>query len=547
MKFHLVRYFSAASILAIILVSITLLYLQREAQTRAMIEQEEHNNINISQIISNSISDKFEFFISDADDIPPEELRHHHEVKELKNFLTSYFNGLEIVEISFMNKDGAMVFSTNLDKIGENHKNRPSFLSALNHKPASDLRLGGGESDGHGGHGDGNDSGDQSGHDDGGEKNSDDHIVITENNKFEKDTNGIDIVSTHIPLYKQGTREIGGVLQINSEITHFLEDIHAAQIMVVVGVVGVLGLLFIVLLIIVIRASKIIQSQADENEKSMILLAQSEKMASLGNMVASVAHELNTPLAFTSSNIDLVSDALQNLKLPVKCGNGLIEKFQASGDKKVNIRISDEKLKAEVINYSRDFEVEDLGEMLAETKTGLDQMSGLVKHLRNFTRIDRSAVAKYDLNEGLKTVLYISKVVIPVGVTVVKDFGELPLIECMPSKLHQVFMNLITNAAQAVDKKSGIVTVKSSSLGDKVRVEVSDNGKGIAPKDLENIFDGHFTTKNVEGGMGLGLSIVKKIIEQHGGTIDVKSEVGVGTTFTVDLLRKGVAEETASS
>ena len=546
MKFHLVRYFSVASILAIILVSVTLLFLQREAQTSAMIEQEEHNNINISQIIFNSLSDKFEFFINDADDIPPHELRHHHEVKELKNFLTSYFNGLEIVEISLMNRDGAVVFSTNLDKIGENHKNRPSFLSALNHKPASDLRLGDGDSDGHGGHGNENDSGNQSGRDDDHESNSDGHSLITEDNNFDKDTSGLDIVSTHTPLYKQGTREIGGVLQISSDISHFLEDIHAAQMIVVAGVVGVLGLLFIVLLIIVRRASKIIQSQADENEKSMMQLAESEKMASLGNMVASVAHELNTPLAFTSSNIDLVSEAMQNLKLPGKCGNGLIEKFQSSGDKKVNIKISDEKLKAEVINYSRDFEVEDLGEMLDETKTGLDKMSELVNHLKNFTRIDRSAVAKYDLNEGLETVLYISRVVIPVGVTVVKDFGKLPLIECMPSKLHQVFMNLITNAAQAVDKKTGIVTVKSSSLGDKVRVEVSDNGKGVASKDLENIFDAYFTTKNVEGGTGLGLSIVKKIIEQHGGSIDVKSEVGVGTTFTVDLLLKSVVVETAS-
>lgn len=552
MKFRLVRYFSITSVFAFILVSVTLLFLQREAQTKGMIEQEEHNNINITRIISNSISKEFDFFIHNAIDIPPEELKHHTEVERLKGFLTSYFDGLDVVEVTLYNLQGNVVFSTDTDQIGENHgashTEHPSLLSALNHKAASTILLGDGSSDGHEeDHGDEKESEDHSeksddaGHGD--EKESEDDSEKSENNNFDKDTAGLDIVSTYTPIYKHGSRELKGVLLINSDISHFLQDIHASQIIVLTGVMGVLGLLFIALLLIVRRASKIIESQGEENEKSKMLLAESEKMASLGNMVAAVAHELNTPLAFTSNNVELVEEAISNLRLPVYWGNSTIDAFKKSDNNSIRVSINREKTKAALTEYSQGFGVDDMSEMLNETKNGLNQMSELVMHLKNFTRIDRSPVDKYDLNKGLETVLYIAKSVIPVEVSVVKDLGDVPMIECMPSQLNQVFMNLITNAAQAVDKVNGTITVKSSSLTDKVRVEVIDNGKGIAAEDMEHIFEAYYTTKGIDEGTGLGLSIVKKMIEEHSGTIRVNSKVGFGTTFIVDLPLEGIADK----
>jgi signal transduction histidine kinase len=179
-----------------------------------------------------------------------------------------------------------------------------------------------------------------------------------------------------------------------------------------------------------------------------------------------------------------------------------------------------------------------LGDLQSLTKDGLhgiEQISELVGNLKNFSRLDRSKVASFNVNEGLSATLVIAKPQLR-GVEVERRFGEIPSITCSPSQVNQVFLNLVTNAAQAIEGPEKAIVITTRREGkDAVAVEVADNGKGIPPEVLPKIFDPFFTTKEVGKGTGLGLSIVYKIVQQHGGRIDVKSTVGKGTVFTVVL------------
>ena len=167
---------------------------------------------------------------------------------------------------------------------------------------------------------------------------------------------------------------------------------------------------------------------------------------------------------------------------------------------------------------------------------GIEQISEIILSLKNFSRLDRSKVSRFNLNEGLESTLVIARNLVK-HKTVNKRFGELPLIECSPSQINQVFLNLITNAAQATsDDQSGEITITTSVVATgHIRVDVADNGHGIPDNVISKIFDPFFTTKDVGQGTGLGLSIAYKIVQEHGGRIEVKSKVGKGTMFSVLL------------
>jgi signal transduction histidine kinase len=166
---------------------------------------------------------------------------------------------------------------------------------------------------------------------------------------------------------------------------------------------------------------------------------------------------------------------------------------------------------------------------------GISQISELVGNLKNFSRLDRNKVARFDLREGLDSTLQIARNVVKTK-RIVKKYDDVPQVSCSPSQINQVFLNLITNAAQATPEPGGLITLVTRLSGDgNVAVDVEDNGHGIPPDVLPKIFDPFFTTKDVGKGTGLGLSICYKIVEQHGGRIEVQSTVGEGTRFTVTL------------
>ena len=183
--------------------------------------------------------------------------------------------------------------------------------------------------------------------------------------------------------------------------------------------------------------------------------------------------------------------------------------------------------------------------MSQDSTDGLNQISELVQSLKDFSRLDRAAEDRFDVREGIEKTLLITRNLLKYGVTVDQRFGEVPPILCAPSRINQVFINLVTNAVQAMDGK-GTLTITTSARDGWVDIEVCDTGCGIAPENLSKIMDPFFTTKPVGQGTGLGLSIVRRIVDEHGGKIAVDSKVGVGTTITISLpIDRGVSTDAA--
>ncbi len=278
------------------------------------------------------------------------------------------------------------------------------------------------------------------------------------------------------------------------------------------------------------------------------LLIQSEKMSSLGQMVAGVAHEVNTPLAYVKASLDTVHGRMPKVALALGEAEKLIALLQSdqTDDAALSRQFAVTSQSLEAAHSGGAFP--DLDRLVQDGLYGIGQISELVTNLRNFARLDRSKMAEFDLNEGLGGALSIAKHQLKRR-TVNKLFGPIPKVACAPSQINQVFLNLLTNAAQATPEEGGVINVRTFQPDrEHVAVEITDNGHGIPAEILPKIFDPFFTTKEVGKGTGLGLSICYKIVEGHGGRITADSKVGVGTRFTVTLPVRPVAvrEEAAA-
>lgn len=270
---------------------------------------------------------------------------------------------------------------------------------------------------------------------------------------------------------------------------------------------------------------------------SQAQLVQSEKMASLGQMVAGVAHEINTPLGYVKSNVEMIQGLFDELGTLAGESGGLAQSLlsgeadeaQLAG-RLATVAQLDENLRASGT-------LEETRELFKDTLYGLGQIGELVSNLKNFSRLDQSHVDNVDVHECLESSLTIAKNVLKHKAEVVKEYGEVPRITCAPSQLNQVFLNLFTNAAQAIEDHGKLI-LKTSADQEYVHISVQDTGKGIPKETLPKIFDPFFTTKAVGEGTGLGLSISYQIVRQHGGRIRVASEPGKGTRFIVSLPRQ---------
>jgi signal transduction histidine kinase len=267
-----------------------------------------------------------------------------------------------------------------------------------------------------------------------------------------------------------------------------------------------------------------------ESESQLI---QSEKMSSLGQMVAGVAHEINTPLAYVKNSLGQVSDKLPAIGSALDYCEELLEKLRA-GDDQDGLARAFQQSTAHLEALSEQHVIEELTELVKDGLYGTGQVAEIVANLKDFSRIDRSKVSHSSINDCLNNTLMLAKHQLKL-VTVNKNLGDLPEITCAPSQINQVLLNLITNAVQAMPEERGTLTLTTRTDGDGIAVDVADNGSGIPPDVLSKIFDPFFTTKEIGKGTGLGLSISYKIIEQHGGKISVESTPGAGTKFTVWL------------
>jgi two-component system, NtrC family, sensor kinase len=268
---------------------------------------------------------------------------------------------------------------------------------------------------------------------------------------------------------------------------------------------------------------------------SQAQLVQSEKMASLGQMVAGVAHEINTPLGYVRNNVEMVQGVMQQMAEVVELKERLLHSLtdEAADELALNQLLADCSARLAELRETRT--LEDTYALLGDTLFGVDTIKELVVNLRNFSRLDQARSAQVSLNDCLDQTLTIANSVIKNRVQVVKKYGEIPRIACSPSQVNQVLLNMVTNAAQAIEHDHGMLLLKTEAADGWVRVHIQDNGKGIPAENLKKIFDPFFTTKPVGHGTGLGLSISFQIIQAHGGRIDVVSETGKGTKFVISL------------
>lgn len=592
MKFHLVRYFTAASLGMFVLVAAALSYFeieqsrflrdtlsrqsgffkdaqdrfakqQEEAARRDLLSIHESGNVNLTRLFANALWERdFAPFVARAQNIPVDHCHAIADVKDEKSgkmvapaekkqcfadvgkkiMALPGFSDLDAKVVDSMKKStvfkvkvfdlrGVTIYSSEHKQIGEDKLSNAGWQQAAHEgKPASEL---------------------------------------THRDKFsafEGVVENRDLISSYLPVLQPGSDRIVGVFEVYSDVTPFLAQIKQTSGLIqktanenlakvnqdaaeaeaaadssstatLIAVMLLLGTLFVGLFIIVRRADGIIRRQEEERESSMQQLSQAEKMASLGQLVAGVAHQLNTPLAFSHSNVSLAIGALRDFEAPLTVAGRLAELVRAhpeADDVSLNLVLNHSRPTIEGIHVDGQ-QAQEVAEMLGDVIEGIDQMRELVENLKDFTRLDRAKISNTDLNKTLHTVIYIARSSIPTRVHVSENYdSNLPLVECNPSQLNQVFLNLITNASQAIEG-DGEVRVSTFVRNELVHVTVTDNGSGIPPDVLPRIFDTYFTTKPKGVGTGLGLPIARDIVRAHGGELSVETEVGKGTTFTVVL------------
>jgi len=292
------------------------------------------------------------------------------------------------------------------------------------------------------------------------------------------------------------------------------------------------SLLSALILLFTFTSLKMIQKSIEINEQTTELnhrLLQSEKLAALGQLSAGVAHEINNPIGYVSSNITSLNKYFLKLEDLIDLYEDQYKKYATQ--EQVSIVNNFKKL----INY--DFIKEDTKFLLNETIEGISKVKDIITDLKNFARSDSSEKwQKVDLLKNLKSTLNIVNNEIRYNADVEIDIDDLPEIECMPTQLNQVFLNLIVNASQAVKpNERGLIKIKARKVNDSIVMSFSDNGQGIDKKNILKIFNPFYTTKEVGKGTGLGLSVSHGIIQKHNGSIEVTSTVGVGTEFTLTL------------
>jgi two-component system NtrC family sensor kinase len=286
-----------------------------------------------------------------------------------------------------------------------------------------------------------------------------------------------------------------------------------------------------------LRASRAEQALRQRNEElresnaqlqeTRTQLLQSEKMASIGQLAAGVAHEINNPIAYVNSNFGSLDIYLRQM---LEVLDAYAQAEGSISDAAAAARVSAAKQKVDL-----DFLAEDVFALLGESAEGISRVSKIVHDLKNFSRVGvEDEWSWVNLHEGLESTINIVNNEIKYKAQLVKELGAIPEIECLPSQLNQVFMNILVNAAQSIETH-GTISIRSGVADDHVWIDIADSGKGIAPEHLNRIFDPFFTTKPVGKGTGLGLALSYGIVQKHHGRIEVHSELGRGTRFRVVL------------
>ncbi len=331
--------------------------------------------------------------------------------------------------------------------------------------------------------------------------------------------NDLNLIVTAIPI-KNASGDVVSVLEVHRDVTDEAR-IHAK---------------YKILLDKEKLAKEELERLVDERTKELRAtqsqLVHSEKMSSLGQMVAGIAHELNNPINFIYGNSESLVEYRDDLEKLILEAEKLV-----GGDPSLLEKFSNMKTQ---IDY--DFVMDDFSKVVKSIRHGSERAAEIIQGLRTFSRLDEAQVKETDIHQDIDMTLTLLRNEYKNRITVHRDFAELPLVPCFASQLNQVYMNILHNAAQAIEGE-GEVWLKTYVKDDMVHVEIKDNGGGIPQKHLAKIFDPFYTTKEIGKGTGLGLSISYGIVERHGGRIEVESEEGKGTTFTIVVPLSGPPKE----
>ena len=277
------------------------------------------------------------------------------------------------------------------------------------------------------------------------------------------------------------------------------------------------------------RANELESANVQLSEAQKRLL-QADKMSALGQLAAGVAHEINNPIGYVNSNLGTLKGYVKDMLKVLKAYEAI--DLGPQRDPEAIARL--QHLKAEL---ELDYLCDDAPLLVNESIAGLSRVRKIVQDLKGFAHVDVDPQWEFsDLREGLDSMLSIANNEIKYKATVVKEYDEIPPVECLPSQLDQVFLNMFVNAAHAIPESTqGVITVRTGCDNTNVWVEISDTGAGISAEDLTRVFDPFFTTKPIGQGTGLGLSLAHGIVQKHNGHIDVRSQPGLGTTFRIVL------------
>jgi PAS domain S-box-containing protein len=280
-----------------------------------------------------------------------------------------------------------------------------------------------------------------------------------------------------------------------------------------------------------------LEQALSELKATQAQMIQSEKMASIGQLAAGVAHEINNPTGFVSSNLKTLSDYqndISRLIVHYRELAGELRQLITSHQTLESISGRLDRIEELEKEIDIDFILDDTTNLVKESQEGAERIKRIVLDLKDFAHPGEHELRYADINKNLESTLNVVWNELKYKTTVTKDYGDLPEVQCYPHQLNQVFMNILVNAAQAI-KDQGEISISTRSDNCQVEIKIGDTGSGIPTENLSRIFDPFFTTKEVGKGTGLGLNIAYKIIKEHKGTIDVESEVGTGTTFIIRI------------
>lgn len=275
-----------------------------------------------------------------------------------------------------------------------------------------------------------------------------------------------------------------------------------------------------------ITERKRVQEQLTEAHQQLV---QAEKLASIGQLAAGVAHEINNPIGYVHSNLNALGRYLGDVFEALQRYEDLVRQAEGPPD----LQAALERVRKE---FDLDFLRGDVPALVRECQEGTGRVKKIVQDLKNFSRVETHEEWQLaDLHQGIDSTLSLAANELKYQVDVVKEYGDIPLVPCLPAQLNQVFLNLLVNAAQAMGEGRGRITLRTGQKRGRVWVEIEDNGCGISRELQQKVFDPFFTTKAVGKGTGLGLSLSYSIIQKHRGQIFVSSEVGRGTIFSISL------------